>query len=46
MDDDLLDAVAWAIDKKIADLRKIAIMGGSYGGYATERVNDFETAGV
>src|SRR3984893_6398068 len=35
MDDDLLDAVAWAIDKKIADPRKIAIMGGSYGGYAT-----------
>jgi dipeptidyl aminopeptidase/acylaminoacyl peptidase len=35
MDDDLLDAVAWAIDQKIADPRKIAIMGGSYGGYAT-----------
>ena len=30
MDDDLLDAVAWAIDQKIADPRKIAIMGGSY----------------
>src|SRR6202011_1427726 len=35
MDDDLLDSVAWAIDQKIADPRKIAIMGGSYGGYAT-----------
>jgi len=35
MDDDLLDAVAWAIDQKIADPRKIALMGGSYGGYAT-----------
>ena len=35
MDDDLLDAVAWAIDNKIADPAHIAIMGGSYGGYAT-----------
>jgi dipeptidyl aminopeptidase/acylaminoacyl peptidase len=35
MDDDLLDAVAWAIDQSIADPRRIAIMGGSYGGYAT-----------
>jgi dipeptidyl aminopeptidase/acylaminoacyl peptidase len=35
MDDDLLDAVAWAIERKIADPRRIAIMGGSYGGYAT-----------
>ncbi|MBG0812096.1 S9 family peptidase [Methylosinus sp. H3A] len=35
MDDDLLDAVDWAIRQGIADMSRIAIMGGSYGGYAT-----------
>jgi dipeptidyl aminopeptidase/acylaminoacyl peptidase len=35
MHDDLVDAVQWAISEKIADLNRIAIMGGSYGGYAT-----------
>ncbi len=35
MHDDLIDAVDWAIDQKIADPQKVAIMGGSYGGYAT-----------
>lgn len=35
MHDDLVDAVKWAVDQKIADPKKIAIMGGSYGGYAT-----------
>jgi dipeptidyl aminopeptidase/acylaminoacyl peptidase len=35
MHDDLIDAVNWAIDNKIADKNKVAIMGGSYGGYAT-----------
>jgi dipeptidyl aminopeptidase/acylaminoacyl peptidase len=35
MQDDLVDAVKWAIDQKIADSTKVAIMGGSYGGYAT-----------
>jgi dipeptidyl aminopeptidase/acylaminoacyl peptidase len=35
MHDDLLDAVEWAVDEKIAPKDKIAIMGGSYGGYAT-----------
>ena len=35
MHDDLVDAVKWAIAEKIADPKKIAIMGGSYGGYAT-----------
>jgi dipeptidyl aminopeptidase/acylaminoacyl peptidase len=35
MHDDLMDAVKWAIDQHIADPAKVAIMGGSYGGYAT-----------
>ncbi len=35
MHDDLLDAVKWAVDSKIADPKRVAIMGGSYGGYAT-----------
>ena len=35
MHDDLLDAVEWAIKQGIADRSRIAIMGGSYGGYAT-----------
>ncbi|MDP6987377.1 MAG: S9 family peptidase [Phycisphaerales bacterium] len=35
MQDDLNDAVAWAIEQGIADPERIAIMGGSYGGYAT-----------
>ena len=35
MHDDLLDAVKWAMDQHVADPQKTAIMGGSYGGYAT-----------
>ncbi len=35
MHDDLIDAVDWAVNEKIADPKKIAIMGGSYGGYST-----------
>jgi dipeptidyl aminopeptidase/acylaminoacyl peptidase len=35
MHDDLIDAVNWAVEKKIAQKDKVAIMGGSYGGYAT-----------
>ncbi len=35
MHDDLIDAVNWAVDQGIADKEKVAIMGGSYGGYAT-----------
>lgn len=35
MQDDLNDAVAWAIEQGYADPRRVAIMGGSYGGYAT-----------
>src|SRR6185503_2938331 len=35
MHDDLLDGVKWAVDQRIADPAKVAIQGGSYGGYAT-----------
>jgi dipeptidyl aminopeptidase/acylaminoacyl peptidase len=35
MQNDLTDAVKWAIAKGIADPKKICIYGGSYGGYAT-----------
>jgi dipeptidyl aminopeptidase/acylaminoacyl peptidase len=35
MHDDLLDAVDWAIKQGITTKDKVAIMGGSYGGYAT-----------
>lgn len=35
MHDDLIDAVNWAVEQKIAEKNKVAIMGGSYGGYAT-----------
>ncbi len=35
MHDDLIDGVQWAIDEGIADPDKVAIYGGSYGGYAT-----------
>jgi dipeptidyl aminopeptidase/acylaminoacyl peptidase len=34
MQDDVTDAVRWAIDRGIADPRRVAIYGGSYGGYA------------
>ena len=35
MHDDLIDAVNWAVSGGYADPAKVAIMGGSYGGYAT-----------
>jgi dipeptidyl aminopeptidase/acylaminoacyl peptidase len=35
MHDDLLDAIEWAGQQGIADPKRIAIAGGSYGGYAT-----------
>jgi dipeptidyl aminopeptidase/acylaminoacyl peptidase len=35
MQNDLTDGVKWLIDKGIADPAKVAIYGGSYGGYAT-----------
>jgi dipeptidyl aminopeptidase/acylaminoacyl peptidase len=34
MHDDLLDTVAWVVDQGYADPERIAIYGGSYGGYA------------
>jgi dipeptidyl aminopeptidase/acylaminoacyl peptidase len=34
MHDDLVDAVQWAVDGGVADPSRIAIYGGSYGGYA------------
>jgi dipeptidyl aminopeptidase/acylaminoacyl peptidase len=35
MHDDLVDAVAWAVEEGVARPDEVAIMGGSYGGYAT-----------
>ncbi|MBB48576.1 MAG: S9 family peptidase [Phycisphaerae bacterium] len=35
MQDDLVDAVDWAVKEGVADPDRVAIMGGSYGGYAT-----------
>ncbi len=35
MQDDITDGVKWLIEQGIADPERIAIMGGSYGGYAT-----------
>ena len=35
MHDDLIDAVHWVVREGVADPERIAIMGGSYGGYAT-----------
>ena len=34
MHDDLLDATEWAIGRGVTSADKVAIMGGSYGGYA------------
>lgn len=35
MHDDLIDATNWAIANGVTEADKVAIMGGSYGGYAT-----------
>ena len=35
MHDDLIDAVNWAVEHGITNADTVAIMGGSYGGYAT-----------
>ena len=34
MQNDLLDAVDWAVARGLTDPRRVAIFGGSYGGYA------------
>jgi len=34
MHDDLVDAVDWAVKQGFADPKKVAVFGGSYGGYA------------
>jgi dipeptidyl aminopeptidase/acylaminoacyl peptidase len=50
MQDDITDGTKWLIEKGIADAKKIAIYGGSYGGYATlqglVREPDLYAAGV
>ncbi|MEI7897741.1 MAG: S9 family peptidase [bacterium] len=50
MQDDITDGTKWLIDKGIADPKRIAIYGGSYGGYATlqglVREPDLYAAGV
>jgi len=35
MDDDISDARAWAVEQGIADPDRVAVMGGSWGGYKT-----------
>ena len=35
MHDDLIDAVQWAVKQGVTTPEQVAIMGGSYGGYAT-----------
>jgi dipeptidyl aminopeptidase/acylaminoacyl peptidase len=35
MHDDLVDAVHWAVEQGWADPKRVAIYGGSYGGYAS-----------
>jgi len=34
MHDDLVDAVNWSVEQGVADPERVAIYGGSYGGYA------------
>ena len=50
MQDDLTDAVHWAIDRHIAIKGKVAIFGASYGGYAVltglEKTPDLYACGV
>jgi dipeptidyl aminopeptidase/acylaminoacyl peptidase len=37
MQDDLNDAVDWAVAQGIADRKRVCVVGGSYGGYAAMR---------
>jgi dipeptidyl aminopeptidase/acylaminoacyl peptidase len=50
MHDDLIDAVEYCVKEKIADAAKVAIFGGSYGGYACltglTKTPDFFACGV
>jgi dipeptidyl aminopeptidase/acylaminoacyl peptidase len=34
MQNDVLDGLQWLVDQKIADPKRVCIVGGSYGGYA------------
>lgn len=34
MQDDLTDGVQWAVEQKLADPKRVCVVGGSYGGYA------------
>lgn len=50
MQDDITDGAQWLIDQEIADEDRLAIYGGSYGGYATlqglVKTPDLYAAGV
>jgi dipeptidyl aminopeptidase/acylaminoacyl peptidase len=50
MQDDIADGVKWLVDQGIADPKKVAIYGGSYGGYAVleglTKTPDLYAAGV
>ena len=35
MSDDIVDAARWAVEHGMADPKRMCVMGGSYGGYAT-----------
>ncbi len=41
MRDRLIDGVNWLVSESISDRSKIAIMGASYGGYATMLVVEY-----
>jgi dipeptidyl aminopeptidase/acylaminoacyl peptidase len=50
MQDDITDGVKWLVDQGIADPKRVAIYGGSYGGYAVlaglTKTPDLYAAGV
>ena len=50
MQDDITDGVKWLIDRGVADPKRVAIYGGSYGGYAVldglTKTPDLYAAGV